>query len=103
MEARNLTQTARSDNELHSVLGDANEGLSTENTAETLCGGPSLFRTCRESLTKLGYKPEDIITLEARMKCGVGKCGRCNIGGRYICLDGPVFTEAELATIPRDL
>ena len=49
-------------------------------------------------------KPEDIITtLEARMKCGVGKCGRCNIGGRYICLDGPVFTEAELATIPRDL
>lgn len=82
----------------------ANEGLSTENTAVTLCGGPSLFRTCRESLTKLGYKPEDIITtLEARMKCGVGKCGRCNIGGRYICLDGPVFTEAELATIPRDL
>lgn len=107
MEARNLTQTAKFDNELHSVLDDAkvvaNEGLSTENTAETLCGGPSLFRTCRESLTKLGYKPEDIITLEARMKCGVGKCGRCNIGGRYICLDGPVLTEAELATIPRDL
>lgn len=42
MEASNLTQTARSDNELHSVLGDAkvvaNEGLSTENTAVTLCG-----------------------------------------------------------------
>ena len=108
MEARNLTQMALSDNELHSVLDDAkvvaNEGLSTENTAVTLCGGPSLFRTCRESLTKLGYKPEDIITTrEARIKCGVGKCGRCNIGGRYICLDGPVFTEAELATIPRDL
>ncbi len=79
------------------------EGLSTENTAVTLCGGPSLFRTCRESLLKLGYDPADIITtLEARMKCGVGKCGRCNIGGLYICLDGPVFTEKELAHIPRD-
>lgn len=81
----------------------AKEGLSTENAAATLCGGPSLFRTCRESLLKLGYAPEDIITtLEMRMKCGVGKCGRCNIGGKFICLDGPVFTEAELAQIPRD-
>ena len=73
------------------------EGLSTDNVAVTLCGGPSLFRTCRESLDKLGYAPEDIITtLEMRMKCGVGKCGRCNIGSKFICLDGPVFTEAEL-------
>lgn len=82
----------------------AKEGLTPENTAVTLCGGPSLFRTCRESLNKLGYDPANIITtLEARMKCGVGKCGRCNIGGHYICLDGPVFTELELADIPRDL
>lgn len=81
----------------------AAEGLKTENTAVTLCGGPSLFRTCRESLSKLGYDPADIITtLEMRMKCGVGKCGRCNIGGHYICLDGPVFTEKELSFIPRD-
>lgn len=79
------------------------EGLSTENVAVTLCGGPSLFRTCRESLQKMGYDPGDVITtLEMRMKCGVGKCGRCNIGGHYICLDGPVFTEKELADIPRD-
>lgn len=79
------------------------EGFSTDNVAVTLCGGPSLFRTCRESLDKLGYAPEDIITtLEMRMKCGVGKCGRCNIGGKFICLDGPVFTEAELAEIPHD-
>lgn len=81
----------------------AQEGFSTENVAVTLCGGPSLFRTCRESLGKLGYAPEDIITtLEMRMKCGVGKCGRCNIGGHFICLDGPVFTEKELSFIPRD-
>lgn len=82
----------------------AEEGLATDNAAVTLCGGPSLFRTCRESLAKLGYDAADIITtLEARMKCGVGKCGRCNIAGHYICLDGPVFTEHELAAIPRDL
>ncbi len=82
----------------------ASENFSTENVAVTLCGGPSLFRTCRESLLKLGYNKGDIITtLEARMKCGVGKCGRCNIAGHYICLDGPVFTEKELADIPRDL
>ena len=36
------------------------------------------------------------------MKCGVGKCGRCNVGGVFICLEGPVFTEAELARMPRD-
>ncbi len=67
------------------------------------CGGPSLFRTCRASLASLGVSPADIITtLEARMKCGVGKCGRCNIGGHFICLDGPVFIEEELAAISRD-
>ena len=78
-------------------------GLSTENRAVVLCGGPSLFRTCRATLSELGVSPADIITtLEARMKCGVGKCGRCNIGGRFICLDGPVFTEEELASVARD-
>lgn len=81
----------------------AEEGLSTDNACAVLCGGPSLFRTCRESLLNLGFAPEDIVTtLEARMKCGVGKCGRCNVGGVFICLEGPVFTEAELARMPRD-
>ncbi|MCL2339621.1 MAG: FAD/NAD(P)-binding protein, partial [Actinomycetia bacterium] len=66
-----------------------------------LCGGPSLFRTCLASLEKLGFPPEDIITtLEMKMKCGIGKCGRCNVGGLYICLDGPVFNMAELAGLP---
>ena len=45
----------------------------------------------------MGYTPEQIVTtLEMRMKCGVGKCGRCNIGSHFICLDGPVFTRAEI-------
>lgn len=80
----------------------AEEGLATENAAAVICGGPSLYRTCREALFELGFDPADVVTtLEARMKCGVGKCGRCNVGGVFICLDGPVFTEAELARIPR--
>ncbi len=69
----------------------------TENSAAVVCGGPSLYRTCTESLLKMGYEPGQIITtLEMRMKCGVGKCGRCNIGSHFICLDGPVFTLEEI-------
>jgi NAD(P)H-flavin reductase len=76
-------------------------GISAEGKVAVLCGGPSLFRTCSASLEKMGFALEDIITtLEMRMKCGVGKCGRCNVGGKYICLDGPVFSMAELKTLP---
>lgn len=37
-----------------------------------------------------------------RMKCGVGICGRCNVGPYYVCKDGPVFTKAELDKLPPD-
>jgi NAD(P)H-flavin reductase len=50
-----------------------------------------------QNLAKLNFKDENIITtLEARMKCGIGICGRCNIGSKYICKDGPVFSLAQL-------
>jgi NAD(P)H-flavin reductase len=50
-----------------------------------------------QNLAQLGFNDEDVITtLEARMKCGIGLCGRCNIGSRFICKDGPVFSLAEL-------
>lgn len=69
----------------------------SDNSVAVLCGGPSLYRTCSEQLLKMGFAPEQIVTtLEMRMKCGVGKCGRCNVGSHYICLDGPVFTRAEI-------
>jgi NAD(P)H-flavin reductase len=52
-------------------------------------------------LLDLGFPAERIYTsLERRMKCGVGKCGRCNIGPKYVCADGPVFSYAELAALP---
>ena len=68
-----------------------------------LCGPPIMIKFCLESLEKMGYKDDQVITtLEMRMKCGIGKCGRCNIGSRFICLDGPVFTVAELKTLPAE-
>jgi NAD(P)H-flavin reductase len=52
-------------------------------------------------ISDLGFPDERVYTsLERRMKCGIGKCGRCNIGSRYICADGPVFSMAELEDIP---
>lgn len=78
-------------------------GLDTSNRTAVLCGGPSLYRTCSEALKNMGVSDNDIITtLEMRMKCGVGKCGRCNVGSKYICLDGPVFTQAEVNTMLKD-
>jgi NAD(P)H-flavin reductase len=54
-----------------------------------------------QNLAKLNFKDENIITtLEARMKCGIGICGRCNLGSKYICKDGPVFSLAQLRDFP---
>ncbi|MFX0145870.1 MAG: hydrogenase, partial [Candidatus Hodarchaeota archaeon] len=41
-------------------------------------------------------------SLEMRMKCGIGKCGRCNIGNKFVCVDGPVFSLAELKKMPNE-
>lgn len=54
-------------------------------------------------LEKAGFAPEQIImSLENRMKCGIGICGRCNVGPEYVCKDGPVFTLAQLNQLPRE-
>ena len=70
---------------------------STENTAAVVCGPPIMIKTCIAVLDKLNFPAENIInSLEMKMKCGIGKCGRCNVGSKYICKDGPVFTYKEL-------
>ena len=54
-----------------------------------------------EGLAGLGFAEENIVTtLEARMKCGIGICGRCNMGHKYICKDGPVFNLKQLNELP---
>lgn len=67
------------------------------------CGPPIMIKFVLQSMEKLGYKDDQIITtLEMRMKCGIGKCGRCNLGSCYVCLDGPVFTLAQLKQLPNE-
>lgn len=74
---------------------------SPKNCITVLCGPPVMIRLTLQSLHALGFPDGHIYTtLENRMKCGVGKCGRCNIGGVYICKDGPVFTAEQVAHMP---
>ncbi|MFP4459068.1 MAG: FAD/NAD(P)-binding protein [Candidatus Zixiibacteriota bacterium] len=69
-----------------------------------VCGPPIMIRFTLPVLEKLGFPKDRIYTsLERRMKCGIGKCGRCNIGPKYICLDGPVFSYAELEKLPEEV
>ena len=54
-------------------------------------------------IRELGFTDDNILlSLEMRMKCGIGKCGRCNIGSKFVCIDGPVFSQAMLNTLLRD-
>jgi NAD(P)H-flavin reductase len=77
---------------------------SPENTVAITCGPPIMIKFTLQALKKLGFEDEQIITtLEKRMKCGVGICGRCNIGTKYVCQDGPVFTYAQLKQLPSEL
>lgn len=68
-----------------------------ENTYAVVCGPAIMIKTCLFVLFELGFPSERIITsMEMKMKCGIGKCGRCNIGSKYVCMDGPVFTHKQL-------
>ena len=74
--------------------------FSTDKTA-ILCGPPIMIKFTLEGLKSLGFKETQIFTtLELRMKCAIGKCGRCNIGSKYVCKDGPVFRLDELDELP---
>jgi NAD(P)H-flavin reductase len=76
---------------------------SAENAIILVCGPPIMIRFTIPVVLELGFKKEDIIlSLENRMKCGIGKCGRCNVGSKYVCVDGPVFTYAELEHLPAE-
>lgn len=75
-----------------------------DNTIAITCGPPIMIKFVLQNLEKLGFKDEQVITtLEARMKCGIGLCGRCNIGHKFICKDGPVFSAAELRDLKYEI
>jgi NAD(P)H-flavin reductase len=76
---------------------------SPENAVTLICGPPIMIRFTLPVFFELGFSNENIITsLEMRMKCGIGKCGRCNVGSKYVCKDGPVFSLAELDKLTKE-
>lgn len=73
------------------------------NKTVLVCGPPIMIKFVLQALTKLGFEKKQVYTtMELRMKCGLGKCGRCNIGDKYVCKDGPVFRFDELDELPSE-
>jgi NAD(P)H-flavin reductase len=84
-------------NVLKAVAPDA------KNAVALVCGPPIMIRFTHRVLEELGFAPENVfLSLENRMKCGIGKCGRCNLGPKYVCKDGPVFSYRELQSLPAE-
>lgn len=89
---------------------DGNIGLVTSlfpkmvthpsNAVVFTCGPEIMMLYITKCLETMGFKEEQIyVSMERRMKCGVGKCGHCQIGSRYVCKDGPIFNFTELKKI----
>lgn len=71
---------------------------AAENAVAIICGPPIMIRFVLAELKALGFENHQIVTtLESKMKCGMGKCARCNIGEKYVCQDGPVFTFDQIS------
>ena len=71
------------------------------NKTAVLCGPPIMIKFTLNGLGELGFDRKQVYTtLELRMKCAIGKCGRCNVGSKYVCKDGPVFNMEQLDKLP---
>ena len=85
------------------AAGRAEQSVGAENTVAVVCGPPAMIKSAIGNLCQLGFADGQIFTtLENKMKCGVGKCGRCNIGKDYVCTKGPVYSWAELKGLPQE-
>jgi sulfhydrogenase subunit gamma (sulfur reductase) len=68
------------------------QGYRSDGSIAVVCGPPIMIRFTMAALKELGWPEEQVYTtLEMKMQCGIGQCGRCNVGGKYVCKDGPVF------------
>jgi len=85
------------------TITDQQAPPGNEETFAIICGPPIMIKFTQPVLDDLGYVHDNIImSLEMRMKCGIGICGRCNIGKEYVCKDGPVFTLSQLNNMPKE-
>ncbi len=85
----------------HNLVAEMTFDMSK--TYAVLCGPPIMIKFVSQKLIEMGMPKDKILTtLEMRMTCGVGKCGKCNIGHQYVCIDGPVFSLAELDNMPSE-
>jgi NAD(P)H-flavin reductase/formate hydrogenlyase subunit 6/NADH:ubiquinone oxidoreductase subunit I len=76
-------------------------GLDWKNTSAIICASPKRIKAVAKDLLSLGMKGTDILTsLETHMRCGIGKCGHCKVGNKYMCVDGPVFNYEEMLELP---
>ncbi len=74
--------------------------VNPKNTAAVVCGPPVMYKYVVQEFIKLGIPDANIyMTLERKMKCGMGKCGQCVVGHKYVCVDGPVFTLWDVKNI----
>ncbi|RLF42285.1 MAG: hypothetical protein DRN18_02650 [Thermoplasmata archaeon] len=72
-----------------------------KNTVATVVGPPVMYKFVLRCLKDIGIEDRDIfVSLERRMKCGIGKCGHCQINGVYVCKEGPVFRYSEIKDLP---
>ena len=77
-------------------------GFTTDKTV-VMCGPPIMIKFTLAGLMELGFAREQVYTtMELKMKCALGKCGRCNIGDKYVCKDGPVFRFDQLDELPTE-
>ncbi len=77
---------------------------SSENSVVITCGPPIMIKFVLVALDKMNFSPQQIITtLEKKMTCGLGQCGRCNIGSLFVCKDGPVFTYAQIKEFQEEI
>ncbi len=75
--------------------------INPENAVSIICGPPIMIKFVVIKLMESGFSEKDIVmTLERYMKCGIGKCGHCNIGEKFVCVDGPVFTYEQVKHLP---
>lgn len=88
------------------LLPDLLKGFSFDaaNSYAAICGPPALYRCLGADLEAAGVAPQRILlSLERRMRCGVGRCCHCALGQKLCCVDGPVFRLSELKQIPEAL